>query len=260
MSSVRPRVIPCLQIAGGELVKTHRFKDPLYLGDPINAVKLFNDLECDELIVADIRATLEGRTPDYALIEEFAAEAFMPLTYGGGIRSIDQIGRILAIGIEKVVIGAAAPDGRLIAEAAAVFGSQSIVVSVDVRSKLFRQEVCIRSATRGLATAPRDYCLQMQQFGAGELFVQSIDLEGARTGYDIALMKEVSAEVQIPIVACGGAGSLEDIRRLLHSTSVAAAAAGTMFVLHGRHKAPLISYPRPDEISGLSSPAEDAGR
>ena len=121
MSSLRPRVIPCLQFAGGELFKTRRFKDPQYLGDPINAVKIFNDLECDELIVVDIRATLEGREPDYALIEEFASEAFMPLTYGGGIKSVEQIRRILSIGIEKVVISTAAADGKLIAAAAADF-------------------------------------------------------------------------------------------------------------------------------------------
>jgi cyclase len=258
MSSLRPRVIPALQFSGGELFKTRRFKDPLYLGDPINAVKLFNDLDCDELIIVDIRATLEGRGPDYAMIEEFAAEAFMPLTYGGGIDSIGQIRRILSIGIEKVVVGTAAPIGGLIAEAAAIFGSQSIVVSVDVHKKVFAQrQVYVRSGTQSLGIEPRAYCLQMQQAGAGELFVQSIDLEGARTGYDLALMKELTAAVEIPVVACGGAGSLEDIRRVLHSTSVAAAAAGTMFVLHGRHKAPLISYPRPDDIAGLSRPPED---
>src|SRR3984957_16151465 len=168
MSSLRPRVIPCLQFAGGELFKTRRFKDPLYLGDPINAVKLFNNLECDELIMVDIRATLEGRGPDYAMIEEFATEAFMPLTYGGGIQSSEQIGRILSIGIEKVVIGTAAPVGGLIAEAAAIFGSQSIVVAVDVRRKMLGQrQVYVRSGTQNLETEPRAYCLQMQQFGAG---------------------------------------------------------------------------------------------
>ena len=129
------------------------------------------------------------------------------------------------------------------------------MVSVDVRKKLFgRGEVCVRSGTRNLGIEPRAYCLQMQQSGAGELFVQSIDLEGARTGYDLALMKEISAAVQIPVMACGGAGSLRGYPRVLHSTSVAAAAAGTMFVLHGRHKAPLISYPRPDEIAGAEPP------
>src|SRR4029077_2891165 len=158
MISLRPRVIPCLQVSCGELLKTRRFKDPTYLGDPINAVKIFNDLECDELIIVDIRATLERREPDYALIEEFASEAFMPLAYGGGINSVDQVRRILSIGIEKVVIGAAAADGTLVAAAAAIFGSQSIVVSVDVRKTLLgRREVWIRSGTRSTGIEPRAY-------------------------------------------------------------------------------------------------------
>ena len=259
MNSLRPRVIPCLQIAGGELVKTRRFKDPLYLGDPINAVKLFNDLDCDELIVVDIRATLERREPDYALIEELATEAFMPLAYGGGITTVEQVRRIMAIGFEKVVVSTAAADGQLVSAAAAIFGSQSIVVSVDVRKTMLgRREVWTRSGTRSTGVAPQIYAAQMEEFGAGELFVQSIDLEGARSGYDIALLKEMSAAVQIPVIACGGAGSLEDIHRLLQSTSCAAAAAGTMFVLHGKHKAPLISYPRPNEIAALRGPSTEA--
>ena len=252
MNSLRPRVIPCLQVAGGELVKTQRFKDPLYLGDPINAVKLFNDLDCDELIVVDIRATLDRREPDYVLIEEFASEAFMPLAYGGGISSVEQVRRILSIGFEKVVISTAAVDGKLIAEAASIFGAQSIVVSVDVRKTLLgRREVWTRSGTRSTGIDPCAYAAQMEGYGAGELFAQSIDLEGARTGYDITLMREISAAVKIPVIACGGAGSLEDIDALLKSSSIAAAAAGTMFVLHGKHKAPLISYPRPNEIAAL---------
>jgi cyclase len=256
MSSLRPRVIPCLQFAGGELLKTRRFRDPQYLGDPINAVKLFNDLECDELIVVDIRASLEQRAPDYAMIEEFAAEAFMPLAYGGGVSSIEQIRRLLSIGVEKVVIGSAAPDGRLIAAAATVFGSQSVVVSVDVKKTLLgRREVWICSGTRNTATEPCSYARQMERFGAGELFVQSIDLEGARSGYDLGLMTEISASVRIPVIACGGAGSLVHIRELLNSSEVAAAAAGTMFVLHGRHRAPLISYPRPQDIAALRDAA-----
>jgi cyclase len=259
MSSLRPRVIPCLQFAHGELLKTRRFRDPQYLGDPINAVKLFNDLECDELVVVDIRATQEGREPDYAMIQGFASEAFMPLTYGGGISSIEQIRRILAIGIEKVVIGAGAADGKLISSAAAVFGSQSIVAAIDIRkTALGHPEVWTHSGTHNLRVDARAYCLQMQELGAGELFVQSIDLEGTRAGYDIALMKEMSAAVQIPVIACGGAGSLEDVRVLLRSSTVAAAAAGTMFVLHGKHDAPLISYPRPQEIVSLATAVSDA--
>jgi len=253
MTSLRPRLIPCLQVAEGELLKTRQFKNPVYLGDPINAVKIFNDLDCDELVVVDIRATLARREPDYALIEEFASEAFMPLAYGGGIQSVEQIRRILSIGIEKVVIGAAAVDGDLISAAAATFGSQSIVVAVDVRRTfLGRHEVWTRSGTRNAGIDARTYSLRMEQYGAGELFVQSIDLEGARSGYDLALMKQISAAVRIPVIACGGAGSLEDIRHLMQSSGVAAAAAGTMFVLHGKHKAPLISYPRPHEIASLA--------
>jgi cyclase len=259
MNSLRPRVIPCLQFARGELLKTRRFKDPQYLGDPINAVKLFNDLECDELVVVDIRATVEGREPDYALIQELASEAFMPLAYGGGISTIEQIRRILAIGIEKVVIGACAPDGKLIAAAAAVFGSQSIVVAVDVKKTTSgSREVWTRSGTHSLRVDARGYCLQMQEAGAGELFVQSIDLEGTRAGYDIALMRDLSSAIQIPVIACGGAGSLEDVRTLLRSSTVAAAAAGTMFVLHGKHNAPLISYPRPEEIVALAATASES--
>jgi imidazole glycerol-phosphate synthase subunit HisF len=252
MSSLRPRVIPCLQIAEGELLKTRRFKDPIYLGDPINAVRIFNDLECDELVVVDIRATLDEREPDYALIEEFASEAFMPLTYGGGISSVEQVRRILSIGIEKVVIGTAAAERDLVSAAAATFGSQSIVVAVDVRKTLLGGPgVWIRSGTRSTGIEPRVYAQQMESRGAGELFVQSIDLEGARTGYDLALMNEISRAVRIPVIGCGGAGTMGDIRRLMHSSAVAAAAAGTMFVLHGKHKAPLISYPRPSEIAAL---------
>jgi cyclase len=252
MISLRPRVIPCLQVSGGELLKTRRFKDPTYLGDPINAVKIFNDLECDELIIVDIRATLERREPDYALIEEFASEAFMPLAYGGGINSVDQVRRILSIGIEKVVIGAAAADGTLVAAAAAIFGSQSIVVSVDVRKTLLgRREVWTRSGTCSTGIEPRAYAARMEGHGAGELFVQAIDLEGARSGYDLTLMSEISGAVNIPVIACGGAGSMEDIRLLMRSSGAAAAAAGTMFVLHGKRKAPLISYPRPNEIESL---------
>jgi imidazole glycerol-phosphate synthase subunit HisF len=258
MNSLRPRVIPCLQVAGGELVKTRRFKDPVYLGDPINAVKIFNDLECDELIVVDVRATADEREPDYALIEEFASEAFMPLAYGGGIKSVEQVRRILSIGIEKIVISTAATDGKLISAAAAIFGSQSIVVSVDVRKTLFgRREVWTRSATRSTGIDPLAYAMQMEGYGAGELFVQAVDLEGARTGYDLTLMKEISGAVKIPVIACGGAGTLEDIRLLLQSSSIAAASAGTMFVLHGKHKAPLISYPRPNEIAALRGASKE---
>ena len=253
MKTLRPRVIPCLQLVGGELFKTRRFKDPQYLGDPINAVKLFNDLDCDELIVVDIKATLEGRAPDFSFIGEFASEAFMPMAYGGGLQSVEQIRRLFAVGIEKAVINSAAGDGRLVTEAAAVFGVQSIVVSMDVRTSRFGgYEVWTRSGTRHMKIDPVSYAKQMQSAGAGELFVQSIEREGTRAGYDLKLMSDICQNVSIPVIACGGAGSVEDIRALLCSTGAAAAAAGTMFVLHGKHRAPLISYPRPEVIASLN--------
>jgi imidazole glycerol-phosphate synthase subunit HisF len=186
------------------------------------------------------------------LIEEFASEAFMPLAYGGGINSVEQVRRILSIGIEKIVLSTAAADGQLISAVASIFGSQSIVASLDVRkTPLGRYEVWTRSGTCNTGSEARAYAIQMQNHGAGELFIQSIDREGTRTGYDLALMKEISSTVTIPVIACGGAGSLEDIRQLMRSSGVAAAAAGTMFVLHGKHNAPLISYPQPDSIAAL---------
>ena len=254
MNSLRPRVIPCLQVARGELIKTRKFKDPKYLGDPINAVKIFNDLECDELIVVDIKATVDGREPDFTFIEEFASEAFMPLTFGGGICSVEQIRRLFSVGVEKVVINSAAQDGQLVSEAAKVFGSQSVVVSMDVRKTVFgRYEIWTHSATRNTRQDPMSYAARMQSCGAGEVFVQSIDNEGARSGYDISLMKQICKAVSIPVIGCGGAGSLDDIRELLRVTGASGAAAGTLFTLHGKHRAPLISYPGPQEIASLAT-------
>jgi cyclase len=251
MSSLRPRVIPCLQLDHRDLVKTHRFKSPQYLGDPINAVKIFNDLECDELIVVDIGATRENRQPDFEFIQDFASEAFMPLAYGGGITNVDQIRRLFLGGVEKVVINSAANGTNLISSAAALFGSQSIVVSMDVRTSLLgRKEVWTRSATLNTRISPLEYAIAMERLGAGELFVQSVELEGAGTGYDMELMVNISRAVRIPVIACGGAGSTVHVRDLI-AAGVAAAAAGTMFSLHGRHRAPLISYLKPQEIEAL---------
>jgi cyclase len=252
MNSLRPRVIPCLQVADGELFKTRKFKDAKYLGDPVNAVRVFNDLACDELIVVDIKATVEGREPDFIFIEEFASEAFMPLTFGGGITSVEQIGRLFSIGVEKVVVNSAAQDGRLVSDAAAIFGSQSIVVSMDVRKTLFGQyEIWTHSATCNTHQDPIAFAQRMQGFGAGELFVQSVEYEGTSSGYDISLITQICEAVRIPVIACGGAGSLDDIRELLRRTGASGAAAGTLFTLHGKHRAPLISYPSPQEIASL---------
>lgn len=260
MSGIRPRVIPCLQIDERALVKTRRFRDPAYLGDPINAVKLFNDLECDELVVVDISATRRGAGPDFEFVEEFASEAFMPLAYGGGITSMEQIKRLFTIGVEKVIVNSAAPDGRLVAAAAERFGSQSVVVSIDVRTSLFgKYEVYTHSASKGLKSDPVSYAKRMQEAGAGEIFIHSVELEGSGKGFDQKLLASVCDAVAIPVIGCGGAGELAHFRAAFASTAVSGLAAGTMFVMHGKHRAPLISYPAPSEIQGLRSVEQARG-
>jgi cyclase len=252
MSRLRPRVIPCLQLRNRSLVKTLRFKDPVYLGDPVNAVKIFNDKEADELVVLDITATADGREPNFEFIAEFASECFMPLAYGGGIGTPRQVSRLFAIGVEKAVINTAAFESRVVAEAAREHGSQSIVVSMDVKKGLLSgHEVYVRSGTQRTRLDPVAYARRMEDAGAGELFVNFIDIEGTQTGYNEKLIGEIASAVGIPVIGCGGAGNLGHMRSAFRNTGVAALAAATMFVLHGKHRAPLISFPAPDEIAAL---------
>jgi cyclase len=252
MNPLRPRVIPCLQLDGHALVKTRRFRDPVYLGDPVNAVRIFNDREADELIVVDITATRQGRAPDFVFIAEFASECFMPLAYGGGIRTPEQVTRLFATGVEKAVINSAAFETGIVESAARQHGSQSIVVSMDIKKGLLGgAEVRTHSGTRHTRLAPVDYARRMADAGAGELFVNFIDIEGTQGGYDEEALAAIAAAVSIPVIACGGAGNLDHLRSALRHTGVAAVAAATMFVLHGRHRAPLISFPDPDEIATL---------
>lgn len=252
MSELRPRVIPCLQIDRRALVKTRAFRDPVYLGDPVNAARIFNDLEADEMILVDIGATRAGLAPDIEFLEEFASECFMPLAYGGAVSCIEQIRRLFDLGIEKVVLNSAENLPSLVRSAAGTFGSQSIVVAIDVRRSLLgRHEVYTHSASRRTRVAPTEYAAAMQAAGAGELFLQSVEREGSGVGYDVELVRSVCSEVDIPVIACGGAGGIEHMRSLLSDSGVTAVAAGTMFVLHGKHRAPLISFPTPAQIEGL---------
>lgn len=252
MSTLRPRVIPCLQLRNRALVKTLRFKDPVYLGDPVNAIKIFNEKEADELIVLDITATTDGRPPNFDFIAEFASECFMPLAYGGGIRSPEHVARLFAIGVEKAVINTAAFESELVEHTAREHGSQSIVVSMDVKKGLLGGcEVYVRSGTKRTRLDPVTYAQRMEQAGAGELFVNFIDLEGAQVGYNVAMLAELAQAVNIPVIGCGGAGTLEHMRAAFRETGVAALAAATMFCLHGKHRAPLISFPTPEQVAGL---------
>jgi imidazole glycerol-phosphate synthase subunit HisF len=250
---IRPRVIPCLLLQGEGLVKTIRFQKPKYVGDPINAVKLFNDLEVDELVFLDITATLSGRGPNFDRILQITSECFMPLGYGGGIRSVDDARRLLNIGIEKVIVNtAAARTPALITEMAKAFGSQSIVVAIDIkRDWLGRQRVVTDCGTHNTRIDPVTWASEAERLGAGELFVNSIDRDGTMTGYDLALVETISKAVRIPVIACGGAGSAGDLRSVIMA-GASAAAAGSIFVFKGPHRAVLINYLSKDDFGMLS--------
>ena len=247
---LRTRVIPCLLLRGAGLVKTVRFKDPKYVGDPINAIKIFNDKEVDELILLDISATREGRGPAFSVIEEVASECFMPLAYGGGIRSVEDARCILKLGVEKVVFNSTAwGDPAVLKEATREFGSQAVVASIDVRRKLFgRYEVCIHSGKVGTGMDPLEYARRMEALGVGEIFLNAIDRDGMMQGYDIELIAKVTAAVGIPVIASGGAGSIGDFSAAVLQGRASAVAAGSLFVFHGPHRAVLITYPPRAEL------------
>lgn len=254
---IRPRVIPCLTLDGDGLYKTTRFAKPRYVGDPVNAVRLFNDKEVDELILVDYTATPQGRGPQFELIAEIAGEAFMPVCYGGGVRTLDDIGRLFRLGVEKVAINSAAHGApKLIEEAARAFGNQSIVAAIDAKKTLLRgyQAYSHGGSTRR-AISPGDWAQQVQDLGAGELLLTSIDRDGTMTGYDLELIRGVVERAAIPVIANGGAGSLADLAAAVTEGGASAAAAGSLFVFHGKHRAVLISYPSPAEIDGLHASA-----
>ncbi len=242
---LKTRVIPCLLLRGAGLVKTTKFKDPKYVGDPINAIRIFNDKEVDELVLLDISASREGRGPAFSVIEEVASECFMPLAYGGGIRSVDEARRILKLGVEKVVFNTTAwRTPSVLTDVSREFGAQAVVASIDVRRKLFgRYEVVVEGGTRSTGIEPVDYARRLQTAGAGEIFLTSVDRDGTMKGYELDLIAKVSAAVDVPVIAAGGAGSVEDFRAATREGGAAAVAAGAMFVFHGPHRAVLITYP-----------------
>lgn len=238
------RLIPCLLLDNGKLVKTVQFRKPVYVGDPINAVKIYNDREVDELVFLDINATRMHRRPDFEYLKKITEQCFMPLCYGGGITSLEDIGMLFRIGFEKVSINAAALDHpELIKEAAGVYGSQSIVGAMDVGKNLFGKAVVkTENGTHGTKYHPVEYAKRLEDAGAGEIFLNSITQDGMMNGYDYELIGEVAQSVQVPVIACGGAGSLQDCRKAIDS-GASAAAAGSIFVFWGVNKAVLINYP-----------------
>lgn len=242
----RVRVIPCLLLRGHGLVKTRKFKDPVYLGDPVNAVHIFNEKEVDELILLDIDASREGREPDYELVAEIAGECFMPVAYGGGIKTLDQVRKLIRGGIEKVVINTAATESTEVIRAAAdLFGSQAIVGALDVKKSLIGgYRVVSKSATVEVKVKLEDHIRNLLAAGAGEIFLNSVDRDGMMTGYDLQLIRSVANMVSVPVVACGGAGTVEHLKQAVHEGGATAVAAGSMFVFHGKLRGVLINYPQ----------------
>lgn len=239
------RVIPCLLLHKGGLYKTEKFKKARYIGDPINAIKIFNDKEVDELIFLDIDATVEKKEPNYKMIEDIASECFMPLCYGGGIKTVDQMKKIFALGVEKISLSSqAVANPQIVKEAASVFGGQSVIVTVDIKRDLFgRRKVFVNNGKTNTKLDAIEFVKNMQDIGAGEIVINSIDNDGMMKGYDLELLKDVKKYSKVPIIALGGAGSLDHIRDAFKIAKVEAAACGSMFVYQGALKGVLINYP-----------------
>lgn len=243
---LRPRIIPCLLIQDGGLVKTVRFKDPKYVGDPINAVKIFNEKEADELIVLDIDATANGAEPNYRQIGHLASECRMPLCYGGGIRTAEQAKKIIALGVEKIAISSAALDNLgLVAQIAEEIGRQSVVVVLDVKQRLLSKgyDVWTHNGTRNTKRNVFEVAAEVERLGAGEIVINSIDNDGRMKGYDIALATKLRQAVRVPITVLGGAGSVADMGKVIEACGVVGVAAGSLFVFKGPYRAVLINYP-----------------
>jgi imidazole glycerol-phosphate synthase subunit HisF len=247
---LRPRITPCLLIKNKGLVKTIKFENPKYVGDPINAVKIFNEKEADELIVLDIDATINGKHPDYQMIKNLATECRMPLCYGGGVNSVEHFIKIISLGVEKVAISAAAINNpSLISHAAKMVGSQSVVVVIDVKKKMLggKYEVRSHNGTQSSKLDFIDFAKKVESLGAGEIVINSIDLDGTMQGYDHKLVKQVRNTVNIPLTILGGAGEHKDINKLVRKFGIIGASAGSLFVFKGKYRAVLINYPNQAE-------------
>lgn len=244
---LRPRIIPCLLVHEGGLVKTIGFKNPKYVGDPINAVKIFNEKECDELVVLDIDATTTGVEPDYKMIADMASECRMPLCYGGGVRTPQSAKKIIGLGVEKVAISAAAIENpALITQISQEIGAQSVVVVLDVKKRMFGREhdVYTHNGCRNTKRSVLEMAQEAEGRGAGEIVINSIENDGQMKGYDLALARRVREAVHVPVTFLGGAGSLDDIAALIRNCGVVGASAGSLFVFKGIHRAVLINYPQ----------------
>ncbi len=248
-----PRIIPVLLLKDLGLVKTIKFKNSRYIGDPINAVRIFNDLRADELVILDIQATMQKKSFSVELVKEIGDEAFMPFAVGGGIKDLDTVEQILKNGAEKVVINTAVVhDYNFIEQIANHFGSQSVIVSIDVKQNMFNKKyVWSKSGTQNTKLDPVTHAIKASEFGAGEILVNSIDHDGCMCGYDLNLIKSISESVTVPVIACGGAGNLNDLKDCYELSGAHALAAGSLFVYHSERKAVLVNYPSKIEIKNV---------
>lgn len=246
----RPRLIPCLTIDNLDLVKTVQFHNPRYLGDPINAVKIFNSKQVDELCILDITATKQHKGPNFDMLHQIATQAFMPLSYGGGISSIREITQLIHMGFEKVIINSSFIDNPdLVKEASRILGSQSVVVSLDVKRDGKGKPWCYsRGGTKNSQMTAVDLARSAQEYGAGEILINSIDHDGMMDGYDIPLIKSIVDVVSVPVIACGGAKDIEDFKKALFQAGAHAVAAGSFFVFFGPKKAVLINAPIEEDL------------
>jgi imidazole glycerol-phosphate synthase subunit HisF len=250
---LRSRITPCLLVHKKGLVKTVQFKEPKYVGDPINAVKIFNEKEVDELIVLDIDATVEGRGPDFDLIKNLAVECRMPFCYGGGVTTIEEAKKIIRLGAEKVALSSAAVNNfDILAKIGKVVGIQSVVVVLDVKKKLLGgYEIFINNGKKGTGIKVKDFIQKLNEVGVGEIVINSIDHDGKMNGYDISLIDLVRETTDIPITVLGGAGSYADIKSIISRYRPIGVSAGSLFVFKGKYKAVLISYPNKEEKKEL---------
>lgn len=250
-----PRIIPCLLVRDKGLVKTVGFSEPKYVGDPINAVRIFNEKGADELIVLDIDASVHGAEPNFRMIENFASESRMPLCYGGGVRSTEHAKTIISLGVEKVAISSAAiADPTLISRVADEVGCQSVVAVLDVKSGRWgKHTVWTQNGSKNTKRSPKELALELEQAGVGEIVLNSIDNDGAMRGYDLKMIEPVREAISVPLTVLGGAGSLKDIGELIRRFGVIGASAGSIFVFKGVYRAVLINYPSADERDQLVS-------
>jgi imidazole glycerol-phosphate synthase subunit HisF len=246
------RIIPTLLLLDNGLVKTQNFKKPVYIGDPINAVKIFNEKEVDELVLLDISASQEKREPRYNWLKDIVSESFMPIAYGGGINNLNQAKRLFDLGVDKLIINSAIEDFKLIEDLSNIYGNQSIVACIDIKKSLFGKYHAYKlNGTQKIQFEIFELLDKIITSGIGELIIQSIDREGTMTGYDIELLNSVTNYVNIPVVASGGAGNLIHISEAIMHGGVSAIAAGSMFVFKGKHRGILINYPNQNDINML---------